>query len=215
MKKYITTDFIQDAISIGLTLWAISMVMGLTGCSSSGDPVESTLVTQQPLPTPPSVLNPLPGLLCEVYDLTGTNAQELPNFNPSQSQTILNTNQVNVGVPVSSFILTGGLDFTTPQEILAQTNLTQTTWFALDCVGSFTVNSITGYVFTLNSDDGSKLIIDGLTVVNNDGLHSAEAVSGDVIIDSGIHAVELQYFQGPGSAVLQLMSNQPINFTQP
>jgi hypothetical protein len=30
MKHYITQDFVYDAVGIGLTLWALSMMMGVT-----------------------------------------------------------------------------------------------------------------------------------------------------------------------------------------
>ena len=35
------------------------------------------------------------------------------------------------------------------------------------------------YTFTVNSDDGSRLFIAGVQVVDNDGSHSATEVAGD------------------------------------
>jgi hypothetical protein len=108
----------------------------------------------------------------------------------------------------------GTLDYTTPQEMLLGSGQIYTTWYALDCKGAFTVSATEVYGFMLNSDDGSALYIDGFQVIDNDGLHSATAKQASIALEAGIHTIELQYFQGPGSAILQLFSNVPINFYQ-
>ncbi|NOG55791.1 MAG: hypothetical protein HND57_15935 [Planctomycetes bacterium] len=60
------------------------------------------------------------------------------------------------------------------------------------------------YQFALNSDDGSRLIIDGRIVVNNDGLHGP-AVKYDVIgLAAGWHEVAVEFFNKGGGAVLSL-----------
>lgn len=64
------------------------------------------------------------------------------------------------------------------------------------------------YIFELNSDDGSRLYIDGAEVINNDGEHQAyspdpedsqtEGLKQVVIhLTKGDHALALNYFQGP------------------
>ena len=50
------------------------------------------------------------------------------------------------------------------------------------------------YVFTLNSSDGSRLVIDGTTAVNWDGQHSPAPMSGWAALQAGLHTVNLQYF---------------------
>ena len=74
------------------------------------------------------------------------------------------------------------------------------TWFALDCIGKLYAVSETGYTFELTSDDGSQLLIDNIMVVNNDGIHGAQSVTGNIVLSPGPHNVELRYFQGPGVA---------------
>jgi hypothetical protein len=188
----------------------------VVGCSSHNS--SSTVPTPSPSPSPGANLQPqggvLSGLSCNVYDLSVSMPQDLPNFNPTASQTILNGSQVSAGTPVSSFEMNAVIDFVTPQAILAGSYQTMTTWFALDCTGYMDVSEYSSYSFTINSDDGSQLLIDGLSVIDNDGLHAALPKQGDIVLPLGTHSVELQYFQGPGDAVLQLFSNLPVEFYQ-
>ena len=52
------------------------------------------------------------------------------------------------------------------------------------------------YGFRLTSYDGSRLRIDGATVVDNDGVHSYTDRSGSAALARGPHAVEVEYFCG-------------------
>lgn len=60
------------------------------------------------------------------------------------------------------------------------------------------------YAFHTASDDGSKLIVDGKTVVNNDGVHPKTSKSGSIKLKKGMHKVEVQYFQGAGEDELEI-----------
>ena len=51
------------------------------------------------------------------------------------------------------------------------------------------------YHFYTYSDDGSKLLIDDNVVVDNDGSHSAEYVSGKIALEAGFHKLILRYFE--------------------
>ena len=53
------------------------------------------------------------------------------------------------------------------------------------------------YRFALTSDDGSRLMIDDQTVVDNDGVHPVSTQSGTIELGGGIHKIRVQYFQGP------------------
>lgn len=54
------------------------------------------------------------------------------------------------------------------------------------------------YYIILNSDDGSKIFIDGKLVVNNDGLHARRWKYNRIELTAGIHEVEVQYFEKVG-----------------
>ena len=60
------------------------------------------------------------------------------------------------------------------------------------------------WAFTLSSDDGSQLWIDGKLVVDNDGLHSSSAKSGVAALEAGPHAIEIGWFNATGGAELAL-----------
>ncbi len=51
------------------------------------------------------------------------------------------------------------------------------------------------YRFYTYSDDGSVLRIDGQTVVDNDGGHSARRAEGKIALEAGLHRLELLYFE--------------------
>jgi alpha-L-fucosidase len=61
------------------------------------------------------------------------------------------------------------------------------------------------YIFYLSSDDGSKLLIDKETVIDNDGLHGGDEANGKIALKKGYHTIKLSYFQATGGAELQLL----------
>jgi hypothetical protein len=83
-------------------------------------------------------------------------------------------------------------------------------WFAIRYTGVFNVDTEGDYAFRLFSDDGSRLLIDGKMIIDNDGIHATRSVSGDVYLASGQHSIEVDYFQGPRQEIaLQLFWTPP------
>jgi len=70
-------------------------------------------------------------------------------------------------------------------------------WFAVDYTGRFWVSKPGKYQFSLTSDDGARLWIDGHEIVNNDGVHSTQEKNGSRSLKVGIHRIRVAYFQGP------------------
>ncbi len=58
--------------------------------------------------------------------------------------------------------------------------------------------------FFLESDDGSKLWIDGKEVVDNNGLHPMEEKSGEADLKKGDHEIRLDFFENGGNAGCKL-----------
>jgi hypothetical protein len=83
-------------------------------------------------------------------------------------------------------------------------------WFAIRYSGVFAVEKAGRYEFRLSSDDGTKLIIDGKVVIDNDGQHAPKEKTGKVKLDAGDHEMVLEYFQGPRYHInLQLYVTPP------
>jgi hypothetical protein len=130
----------------------------------------------------------LPAILCLVaaqadaawqYDYYQGNWSALPNFSsltPMQSGT----------VPVVS---------AAPRQRNDQ--------FALRFRNQISVPVQGNYQFSTRSDDGSQLRIDNQLVVDNDGLHSAQTVTGAVFLSAGTHAIEVTFFEQGGSELIE------------
>ena len=65
------------------------------------------------------------------------------------------------------------------------------------------------YTIALRSDDGSRLILDGSTAVDNDGSHSLTKVSASLPLSAGLHELRLEYFENIGDAGLELSWTRP------
>ncbi len=66
--------------------------------------------------------------------------------------------------------------------------------------GKITIETAGKYTFTLQSDDGSRLSIDGKVVVDNNGLHSMEQPKdGATELGAGAHDIKVEYFQADGA----------------
>ncbi len=71
------------------------------------------------------------------------------------------------------------------------------------------------YNFFTLSDDGSRLYIDDLLVVDNDGLHSTEEAGGAIPLVRGLHRIRVDYFEKGGDDTLQVLFRGPGMDRQP
>ncbi len=65
------------------------------------------------------------------------------------------------------------------------------------------------YTFFLSSDDGSKLKINGETIIDHDGLHGASDKKGYIALEQGLHALEVTFFERGGDEALTLEIQGP------
>jgi alpha-L-fucosidase len=77
-------------------------------------------------------------------------------------------------------------------------------YFALRYRGLIRVPQDGVYTFTVTSDDGSRLYIGDQLVVDNDGLHGAQARSGAIALGAGAHAITVTYFNKTGDLALEV-----------
>ena len=81
--------------------------------------------------------------------------------------------------------------------------------FAFRFFGTITIDSTGDYTFYTQSDDGSQLFIDGVLVVDNDGLHGSVEEDGTVTLSEGIHTIEVTFFEKFGQQSLLVSYEGP------
>ncbi len=78
--------------------------------------------------------------------------------------------------------------------------------FAAKYYGLLKIPETAVYEFGTISDDGTKLYIDGVEIVNNDGQHGRIDKSSQIALEKGTHEIYLEYFQVGGGKFLQVYS---------
>lgn len=81
--------------------------------------------------------------------------------------------------------------------------------FAIKYAGYIDIPEDNIYTFNLISDDGSRLLIDGTQIVNNNGLHASIEKSGKVSLEKGKHKIEILFFQKGGGFNLYFSYEAP------
>ena len=109
-----------------------------------------------------------------------------------------NFNQVNGNVSDGLSVLPTAL------ISLYKTNL------VVKCTGYLINVDNNWHEFDLTSDDGSILTIDGVQVVNNDGLHAAQTKTGAKFLNRGAHSIEVDFLQGQGMEALILNEDNAV-----
>jgi hypothetical protein len=81
--------------------------------------------------------------------------------------------------------------------------------FAFSFEGFFAAEKNGNYVFSLNSDDGSRLFINDKLIINNQSANPRRRVTGSVRLSKGQHAVRVEYFDKSGRHMLRVMVQPP------
>jgi hypothetical protein len=124
-----------------------------------------------------------PGLVAEIFSFNDA-VEDFPTIPADKKPTVKKVDaQVNV-------------DSTT--ENWPGTNLSD--HFYIRWTGVIKIAKDGKYKFFTESDDGSRLLIDGKQVVNNGGLHGMEEQSGEVELKAGDHEIKIEMFENEGDA---------------
>jgi len=124
-----------------------------------------------------------PGLLGEYYALDDS-LEDFPSIRADKKPTLTRVDKtINVDSTTEAWPGTQLLDH-----------------FYIRWTGQLRVPKEGTYTFFLESDDGSRLFIDGKQVVDNGGLHPMEEKSGQVDLKAGDHALKLEFFENEGDA---------------
>lgn len=70
--------------------------------------------------------------------------------------------------------------------------------FYLQATGYLFLDKDDNVVFQLSSDDGSRLLVDGQEIINNDGAHGMGPKEAEIALRAGYHPIRIDYFQGGG-----------------
>ncbi|WP_276165815.1 FG-GAP-like repeat-containing protein [Zobellia alginiliquefaciens] len=82
-------------------------------------------------------------------------------------------------------------------------------YYSIRYNGYIKIETPGSYTFYTNSDDGSKLFINDVEVVDNDGGHGARELSGNITLAAGIHRIKVLYFERAGAATLDVSYRGP------
>ena len=142
------------------------------------------------------------GLIGQVF-VPGTRIFQMPDF--ERLTPIYTFVTADLNVPIRSY--TEGFPTPEMQAVVED--------FAIRFRAELRVDVPGVYTFGLYSDDGSQLYINGRLVVDNDGIHGAIRRQGSMRLGTGIHPVEIHYFQGPRHAIaLQWLYKPPHGHMQ-
>ncbi len=87
--------------------------------------------------------------------------------------------------------------------------------FAFFFSGYITIPEKGKYTFFTASDDGSQLYIDDRLIVDNDGIHGIQEKTGAILLDSGLHRIDVSMFEYLGSEELVVKYEGPDISKQP
>ncbi|MEX1238678.1 MAG: fibronectin type III domain-containing protein, partial [Cyclobacteriaceae bacterium] len=87
---------------------------------------------------------------------------------------------------------------------------TQDDYFNLQFVGYIDIETEGTYYFNITSNDGSRLILDGTVIANNDGIHNTKTVASEgIYLTVGPHPIEVQYFDDVAGHTLTVRYKGP------
>ena len=122
---------------------------------------------------------PEPGLLGEYFDFGSTAVETFPIIPADQKPTLKRVDK--------------NLNFRSTEITFPGTKLQS--HFAIRWTGKIKIPKDGKYTFFLESDDGSRLFIDGKQVVDNGGLHEMQVDSGNVELKAGVHEIKVDYYE--------------------
>ncbi len=138
------------------------------------------MAPQAPAAAPPAA--PAPGLACRLYE---GSFERLPDFGA-------------LAAPRASVEPVVGLPAGAPRE-----------HFALAMDGWLRVPADGMYTFSLRTDDGSALALDGRPLIDADGLHGEGDARAEIALRAGWHPLGVRYFQAGYDSALKLWWEGP------
>ncbi len=157
---------------------------------ADSQPVTVT-ITVAPVEDAPVPLKP--GLLAQFFDYT-TGLSVIPDLSGRQADVTRTDTQIAYASVSTAW---SGLPTTMADTFASR----HTGWLKIDAAGSYTL--------FINSDDGSRVFLDGALLINNDGLHGMQERSATMALTAGYHPLRVEFFESGGGAGLQFSWSGP------
>ncbi len=133
-----------------------------------------------------------PGVRVEYFHLPEEQVDRVPDLSQRDVAAAAVLHQINIPATMEAFPGCG-----------------RPNWFAARFTALLDAPADGEYEFTVESDDGAKLWLDGKLVVVNDGVHGMQAKSGTATLTAGLHELEIAYFEWDNPAGLILGWRRP------
>ena len=112
-------------------------------------------------------------------------------------------------IPTTGALNTGQFSSFDVNALQNQEDPGDTDSFSIRYTGKIDITTAGSYTFYTTSDDGSKLFIDGVEIVNNDGNHGSQERQGTVTLTTGLHDIEILFFENGGGSNLSVQYQGP------
>ncbi|HEV8605732.1 MAG TPA: PA14 domain-containing protein [Tepidisphaeraceae bacterium] len=133
-----------------------------------------------------------PGLLGEYYDM-GDAVEDFPSIPADKKPTIKLVDKT--------------LNYDSTSEELGNSKLAD--HFYARWTGVLRVPKDGKYKLYIESDDGSRLAVDGKQVIDNNGLHAMEEKDGEVELKAGDHPIKIELFENEGEVGIKFSWEAP------
>lgn len=184
----LSNSVVADGLSAGTYTQTVSVSVPNAANSPLTYVVELHVVAMKPAETLGKVI---PGLWANYYELAPSSV--MPDF---QALSPCSTTWIN------------RIDFPASLGVFANSGRTDTV--AAIFSGFLTVPESGVYTFYVKADDQSVLYIGDIKVVDSGSASSMQAVSGQIGLESGAHAIRVAYFEGVALAGLGVEFEGPV-----
>jgi hypothetical protein len=146
------------------------------------------------------------GLMVAQYEQTGGSISGLGDADTLIGSTSPAVSAVYGVINFSDFGATGhfGLTSPWPNDDGGGPYSERNDTFAVHVTGQVQIVLPGTYTFGTRNDDGARLRIDGITIINDGGIHPPTDRFGAIALAAGMHSIDLVFFENAGGSELEL-----------
>jgi len=133
-----------------------------------------------------------PGLVGEYFDL-GSSLEDFPTIPVDRKPVVKRVDKT--------------VNFESTQEGFHGTQLVD--FFYIRWTGKIHIPIDGNYAFILESDDGSRLFVDGKQIIDHNGLHAMEEKLGEAELTTGDHEIRIEFFENDVDAGCKFLWQPP------